>query len=116
MSLYGEDKNAKRLTADSTSLADLKAELHRKKGEAASNKVKGNFRAEKINEGEKKNNIWSKKNTGLIMRMQRDMEKRKEEERSFERAKFMLEKKQRLYESMKASAPKSCIRSKSEGL
>ena len=109
MSLYGEDKNAKRLTADSTSLADLKAELHRKKGEAASNKVKGNFRAEKINEGEKKNNIWSKKNTGLIMRMQRDMEKRKEEERSFERAKFMLEKKQRLYESMKASAANRLI-------
>ena len=109
MSLYGEDKNAKRLTADSTSLADLKAELHRKKGEAASNKVKGNFRAEKINEGEKKNNIWSKKNTGLIMRMQRDMEKRKEEERSFERAKFMLEKKQRLYESMKAGKGNSSV-------
>ena len=27
MSLYGEDKNAKRLTADSTSLADLKVRI-----------------------------------------------------------------------------------------
>ena len=109
MSLYGEDKNAKRLTADSTSLADLKAELHRKKGEAHNNKVKGNFRPEKHNETEKKTNIWSKKNTGLIVRMQRDMEKRKEEERSFERAKFMLEKKQKLYESMKKGKGNSTI-------
>ena len=109
MSLYGEDKNAKRLTADSTSLADLKAELHRKKGEAHNNKVKGNFRPERNNETEKKTNIWSKKNTGLIVRMQRDMEKRKEEERSFERAKFMLEKKQKLYESMKKGKGNSVI-------
>ena len=109
MSLYGEDKNAKRLTADSTSLADLKAELHRKKGEAHNNKVKGNFRPEKLNDAEKKANIWSKKNTGLIIRAQRDMEKRKEEERSFERAKFMLEKKQKLYESMKKGKGNSAI-------
>ena len=68
MSLYGEDKNAKRLTADSTSLADLKAELHRKRGEALNNKVKGNFRPEKVNnEGEKKNNIWSKKRHLILM-------------------------------------------------
>merc|ERR1719215_2577386 len=104
MSLYGEDKNAKRLTADSTSLADLKAELHRKKGEAHNNKVKGNFRPERSAESEKKANIWSKKNTGLIVRMQRDMEKR-----SFERAKFMLEKKQKLYESMKKGKGNSAI-------
>ena len=109
MSLYGEDKNAKRLTADSTSLADLKAELHRKRGEAQNNKVKGNFRPEKASNDEKKTNIWSKKNTGLIIRMQRDMEKRKEEERSFERAKFMLEKKQKLYESMKKGKGNSLI-------
>ena len=109
MSICSESKDTKRLQADSTSLADLKAELHRKKGEAQTNKVKGNFRPEKANDGEKKNNIWSKKNTGLIMRMQRDLEKRKEEERSYERAKYMLEKKTRLYESMKKGKGNSSI-------
>ena len=33
---------------DSTSLADLKAELYRKKGEAERNKQKGNYRPEKV--------------------------------------------------------------------
>ena len=33
---------------DSTSLADLKAELYRKKGEAEKNKQKGNYRPEKV--------------------------------------------------------------------
>ena len=109
MSICSESRDTKRLQADSTSLADLKAELHRKKGEAQNNKVKGNFRPEKASDGEKKTNIWSKKNTGLIIRMQRDMEKRKEEERSYERAKYMLEKKTRLYESMKQGKGNSSI-------
>ena len=109
MSICSESGSTKRLQADSTSLADLKAELHRKKGEAQNNKVKGNFRPEKASDAEKKTNIWSKKNTGLIIRMQRDMEKRKEEERSYERAKYMLEKKTRLYESMKKGKGNSSI-------
>ena len=51
--------------------------MHRKRGEAQNNRLKGKFRPEKVNNegGEKKTNIWSKKNTGLIIRMQKDMEK-----------------------------------------
>jgi len=109
MSICSESKDTKRLQADSTSLADLKAELHRKKGEAKSNKIRGNFRPEKASDGEKKTNIWSKKNTGLIVRMQRDLEKKKEEERSYERARYMLEKKTKLYESMKKGKGNSSI-------
>merc|ERR1719273_1236491 len=41
--------------------------------------------------------------------MQRDLEARKEEERSYERAKYMLEKKTRLYESMKKGKGNSSI-------
>jgi len=109
MSLCGEGKEAKRLQADSTSLADLKAELQRKKAEAATNKLKGNFRPEKAGEEGKKTNIWSKENTGLVQRLQRDLERKKEEERSYERAKFMMEKKARLYDSMRKGGGNSTI-------
>jgi len=102
MSLYGETKDAKRLQVDATSLADLKAELFRKKGEAVKNKQKGNYRPEKVHDkGGKKTNIWSKENTGLAARIQKDMEKKKEEERTQERVRMMLERKSRLYDSLK---------------
>ena len=81
MSLYGDTKDAKRLQVDATSLADLKAELYRKKGEAVKNRQKGNYRPEKAEAGGgKKTNIWSKENTGLLARMQKDMETKREEE------------------------------------
>ena len=43
-SLYGEKKDVIYLTADATSLADLKAEMVRKKAEAIQNRQKGNYR------------------------------------------------------------------------
>jgi len=110
MSLYGETKEAKKLQVDAGSLADLKAELFRKRGEAVKNRQKGNYRPEKVvDKEEKKTNIWSKKNTGLIARMQRDMEMKKEEERSHERARYMLEKKSRLYDSLKKGKGRSDV-------
>lgn len=110
MSLYGETTEAKRLQVDATSLADLKAELFRKKGEAVKNKLQGNYRPEKAqNKGDKKTNIWSKENTGVIARNMRDMEKRKEEERSMERVRYMLQKKEGLYNSLKKGKGNSLI-------
>ena len=110
MSLYGETTEAKRLQVDATSLADLKAELFRKKGEAVKNKLQGNYRPEKAqNKGDKKTNIWSKENTGVIARNMRDMEKRKEEERSMERVRYMLQKKEGLYNSLKKGKGNSVI-------
>jgi len=110
MSLYGETTEAKRLQVDATSLADLKAELFRKKGEAVKNKLQGNYRPEKAqNKADKKTNIWSKENTGIIARNMRDMEKRKEEERSMERVRYMLQKKEGLYNSLKKGKGNSVI-------
>ena len=85
--LLGEAGTGKRLQVDSSSLADLKAELFRKKGEAHKNKQKGNYRPEKT--GEKKTNIWSKSNTGLLARMHKDMETKLEEEKCNERARYV---------------------------
>ena len=44
-SIYGEKKETLQLRADATSLADLKAEMVRKKAEALQNKQKGNYRS-----------------------------------------------------------------------
>ena len=93
------------LQVDATSLADLKAELHRKKGEATKNRQQGNYRPEKVRET--KTNIWSKENTGLIARMQKDLQKKKEDEFAEERAKLQLEKKARLYDSLKKGKGRS---------
>lgn len=103
--LLGEKGEAKRLQVDSASLADLKAELFRKKGEAHKNKQKGNYRPEKT--GEKKMNIWSKENTGILARMHKDMEEKLVEDKSNERVKTVLERKARLYDSLKKGKGRS---------
>jgi len=105
--MYGEVREAKRLQVDNTSIADLKAELFRKKGEAVKNRQKGNYRPEK--QKEKKNNIWSKGNSGLMARIQKDIETKKEEERNNERVKSQLERKSRLYDSLKKGKGKSQV-------
>jgi len=106
MSICGSSTTStKRLQVDATSLADLKAELHRKKGEATKNRQQGNYRPEKVRET--KTNIWSKENTGLIARMQKDLQKKKEDEFAEERAKLQLEKKARLYDSLKKGKGRS---------
>ena len=58
---------------------------------------------------ETKTNIWSKENTGLVARMQKDILKKKEEEFAEARSKHMLEKKARLYDSMKAGKGRSTV-------
>lgn len=106
MSICGSSTTStKRLQVDATSLADLKAELHRKTGEARRNRQQGNYRPEKVRET--KTNIWSKENTGLIARMQKDLQKKKDDEFAEARAKHMLEKKARLYDSLKKGKGRS---------
>ena len=71
----------------------------RKKNEAIQNRQKGNYRPES-NQEKKKTNIWSKENTGLLARMQRDMEQNEEEEKTWARSKSILERKTRIYNSL----------------
>ena len=108
-SIYGEKKETQRLQADATSLADLKAEMVRKKAEAVQNKQKGNFRPEKRDGDSKKANIWSKENTGVLARMQKDMENAKEEERTWQHSRSVMERKSRIYNSLKAGKGRSEI-------
>jgi len=110
--LYGEKKEVIYLQADATSLADLKAETVRKKTEAVQNRQKGNYRPEKNNEKKKKANIWSKENSGLIARMQRDMEVKAEEERTWQKSKSIMERKSKIYDSLKESKGRSEVSSR----
>ena len=74
----------------------------RKKNEAIQNRQKGNFRPESSQQQEKrKTNIWSKENTGLLARMQRDMEQSAEDERTWAKSKAIMERKTRIYNSLK---------------
>ncbi len=73
----------------------------RKKNEAIQNRQKGNFRPESNQQEKKKTNIWSKENTGLLARMQRDMEQSAEDERTWAKSKSILERKTRIYNSLK---------------
>ena len=109
--LYGEKKEVLHLQADATSLADLKAETVRKKAEAVKNRQQGNYRPEKSGENKKKANIWSKENTGLLARMQRDMEVKAEEERNWAKSKSIMERKSKLYDSLKTGKGKSEVAS-----
>ncbi len=72
----------------------------RKKNEAIQNRQKGNYRPESSQE-KKKTNIWSKENTGLLARIQRDMEQKEEDERTWAKSKSILERKTRIYNSLK---------------
>ena len=110
--LYGEKKDVIYLQADATSLADLKAEMVRKKAEATQNRQKGNYRPEKNDDKKKKANIWSKENSGLLARMQRDMEVKAEEERTWQKSKSIMERKSKIYNSLKEGKGRSEISSR----
>ena len=110
-SLYGEKKETIHLQADATSLADLKAEMVRKKAEALQNRQKGNYRPEKKGGDGKKANIWSKENTGILARMHKDMENEKEEEMTWQRSKSIMERKAKIYASLKEGKGRSEIAS-----
>ncbi|OWF54814.1 coiled-coil domain-containing protein 174-like [Mizuhopecten yessoensis] len=91
----------KKLNIQTASLVDLKAELYRKQEE---------FKQQKLNDkglsyvrpkaSEKKNDIWSTKNAGVLERAQRDFERKTEEENVFENSKRRLEAKAKMYDKM----------------
>jgi len=83
-------------------LADLQAELLRKKSElkakSGGSLGEGNYvRAEKK---EKAKSIFSKKNKGVDERVEKDAEQRAEEEKTFENARKKLEMKAKMYDKM----------------
>ena len=83
-------------------LADLQAELLRKKSELKAKSGgclgEGNYvRAEKK---EKAKSIFSKKNKGVDERVEKDAEQRAEEEKTFENARKKLEMKAKMYDKM----------------
>ncbi|XP_069132891.1 coiled-coil domain-containing protein 174-like [Argopecten irradians] len=83
------------------SLVDLKAELLKKQEELKQQKLSGNgigFIRPKTSE--KKNDIWSRKNKGVLERAQRDFEKKAEEENVFENSKRKLQEKAKMYDKI----------------
>ncbi|XP_060071646.1 coiled-coil domain-containing protein 174-like [Ylistrum balloti] len=81
------------------SLVDLKAELYRKQEEFKQQKLKEKGSSYiRPKTSEKKNDIWSKKNTGVLERAKRDLEKKVEEENAFENSRKKLEEKARMYD------------------
>ena len=83
----------------------------RKKAEALQNRQKGNYRPEKKGGDGKKANIWSKENTGILARMHKDMENEKEEEMTWQRSKSIMERKAKIYASLKEGKGRSEIAS-----
>jgi len=83
-------------------LADLQAELMRKKSELKAKSVstgEGNYvRAEKREKTS--TSIFAKKNKGVAERSEKDAEQRAEEEQSFENARKKLEIKAKMYDKM----------------
>ncbi|KAM4651772.1 coiled-coil domain-containing protein 174 [Discoglossus pictus] len=96
-----DNKKKKVLDVTAASLVDLKAELFRKQEE---------FKQEKFSKDAgfpskpralaKKPNIWSKQNTGVTARAERDVEEKIEEDKSLDKSRQKLEEKALLYEKM----------------
>ncbi|KAL6111515.1 ccdc174 [Pungitius sinensis] len=96
------DKKKKPFAVTASSLVDLKAELYRKQEQ---------FKQEKLgheNSGAgftskakiKKPNVWSKQNTGVSARAEKDAEQLAEEQTSLDTSRRKLEEKAKLYEQM----------------
>ncbi|KAG3295162.1 hypothetical protein H1C71_042207 [Ictidomys tridecemlineatus] len=82
-------------------LVDLKAELFRKQEEFKQQKhLKDSGVWEKPKTTNKKPSIWSKQNTGVSTRAEKDAEQRAEEQKTLDRAREKLEEKAKLYEKM----------------
>ena len=90
---------SKSLSSDSVSMVDLKAEVVRKKEEALYNKFHGRTKANvHNNDSQKKNNIWSKSNVGVLKRNSEDAEKERKERIRIQMA---LEQKAEVYDKLK---------------
>lgn len=85
-------------------LADLQAELLRKKSELKAKtpvSSEGNYiRAEKRDKTSTSGSIFSKKNKGVDGRVEKDAEQKAEEEKSFENARKKLELKAKMYDKL----------------
>ena len=90
---------SKSLSSDSVSMVDLKAEVVRKKEEALYNKFHNRTKANvHNNDSQKKNNIWSKSNVGVLKRNSEDAEKERKERI---RVQMALEQKAEVYDKLK---------------
>ncbi|XP_056380906.1 coiled-coil domain-containing protein 174 isoform X2 [Hyla sarda] len=95
------DKKKKVLDVTAASLVDLKAELFRKQEEFKHEKLaKAAGVVPKPRATLKKPNIWSKQNTGVTARAEKDVEEKTEEDDSLEKSRKKLEEKAQLYEKM----------------
>ncbi|XP_029907075.1 coiled-coil domain-containing protein 174 isoform X1 [Myripristis murdjan] len=96
------DKKKKPFDVTASSLVDLKAELYRKQEQFKQEKLgqENSGAAFKLKSKDKKPDIWSKQNSGVSSRAQRDVEQLAEEEISLNTARRKLEEKAKLYEQM----------------
>ncbi|XP_075039781.1 coiled-coil domain-containing protein 174 isoform X2 [Mixophyes fleayi] len=95
------DKKKKLLDVTASSLVDLKAELFRKQEQFNHDKIaKAAGSLSKPKTSTKKPNIWTKQNTGVTSRSEKDEEEAVEEENTLEKSRKRLEEKALLYEKM----------------
>ncbi|KAK5872348.1 hypothetical protein PBY51_013061 [Eleginops maclovinus] len=96
------DKKKKPFDVTASSLVDLKAELYRKQEQFKQDKLghentgAGVTSRSKI----KKPNVWTKQNTGVSARAEKDAEQLAEEQSSLDTSKRKLEEKAKLYDQM----------------
>ncbi|XP_072136765.1 coiled-coil domain-containing protein 174 [Mobula birostris] len=95
------EKRKKPFDVTAASLVDLKAELYRKQEEFKKDKLLkeagGLYKAKPSN---KKPTIWSKQNTGVTARAEKDVEERTEEQQTLDKSRQRLEEKAKLYDQM----------------
>lgn len=92
------DSIKKKIPVNSASLVDLKAELFRKREDFKQAKLQKELGNVTPCFQEKKINIWSRKNKGVLERAQKDLETRTEEDDVLTKSRAALERKAKLYE------------------
>ncbi|NWU92560.1 CC174 protein, partial [Upupa epops] len=95
------DRRKKPLDVAASSLVDLKAELFRKQEEFKKEKLlkdAGVFAKPKTSN--KKPSIWTKQNSGVANRAEKDVEQKAEDEDMLDKSRRKLEEKAKLYEKM----------------
>uniref|UniRef100_A0A8C6BIT9 Coiled-coil domain containing 174 n=1 Tax=Monodon monoceros TaxID=40151 RepID=A0A8C6BIT9_MONMO len=99
------DRKKKPLDVTASSLVDLKAELFRKQEEFKQEKLlKDAGVLGKPKPTTKKPSIWSRQNTGVSNRAEKDAEQKIEEQKTLDKAREKLEEKAKLYEKMTKGA------------
>ncbi|XP_068010235.1 coiled-coil domain-containing protein 174 [Melanerpes formicivorus] len=95
------DRRKKPLDVAASSLVDLKAELFRKQEEFKKEKLlKDSGIFAKPKPSNKKPSVWTKQNTGVANRAEKDVEQKAEEENMLDKSRKKLEEKAKLYEKM----------------